>query len=58
MAALDRASWEGDVAKGQVRSNKEKRKPKADKKAKGLPAASESAKSGANWKPLSDKKKG
>ena len=48
---------EGEVAKGQQKSNKEKRKPKADKKAKVSPAASGSDKSGANWKPLSDKKK-
>jgi hypothetical protein len=44
------------VVKGQQRSNKEKRKPKADKKAKAGPAVS-GDKSGANWKPLSEKKK-
>ena len=46
------------MAKGQLRSTKEKRKPKADKKVKAAPAASGSDKSGANWKPLSEKKKG
>ena len=44
------------MAKGQLRGTKEKRKPKADKKAKAAPASS-GDKSGANWKPLSDKKK-
>jgi hypothetical protein len=57
MALLDSTSWEGDVAKGQQRSSKEKRKPKADKKAKPAAGTSDTAKSGANWKPLSDKKK-
>jgi hypothetical protein len=33
--------WEDDVAKGQLRSNREKKKPKADKsKIKDAPAAS------------------
>jgi hypothetical protein len=33
--------WEDDVAKGQIRSNREKKKPKADKNnAKAAPVAS------------------
>jgi hypothetical protein len=33
--------WEDDMAKGQVRSNREKKKPKADKnKTKAAPAVS------------------
>jgi hypothetical protein len=45
------------MAKGQVRSTKEKRKPKADKKSK--PAGgSAAAKSGPTWQPGTDKKKG
>ena len=45
------------MAKGQMRSNKEKRKPKADKKATTASASSESAKSGPTWKPEVGKKK-
>jgi hypothetical protein len=44
------------MAKGQMRSNKEARKPKADKKAK--PAAGgEAPKSGSGYKPFADNKK-
>jgi hypothetical protein len=39
--AVSAQPWEGDVAKGQLRSNREKKKPKADKnKVKAAPAAS------------------
>ena len=40
------------MAKGQMRSNKEARKPKADKKAKG--AAAEAPKSGSGYKPFAE----
>jgi hypothetical protein len=46
------------MAKGQMRSNKEARKPKADKKAKGSPGTSDAGKSGPTWKPGGEKKKG
>lgn len=45
------------MAKSQMRSNKETRKPKADKKAKGTPAG-EAPKSGSGYKPFAEKKKG
>jgi hypothetical protein len=41
------------MAKGQMRSNKEVRKPKADKKAKGA-AGTEAAKSGSGYKPFAE----
>ncbi|MBA3518612.1 MAG: hypothetical protein H0T75_13455 [Rhizobiales bacterium] len=44
------------MAKSQMRSNKETRKPKADKKAKGAAAAAEAPKSGSGYKPFADKK--
>jgi hypothetical protein len=38
---LRQKTWEDDVAKGQLRSNREKKKPKADKnKIKAAPPAS------------------
>jgi hypothetical protein len=39
------------MAKGQMRSNKETRKPKADKKAK---AAGDAPKSGSGYKPFAE----
>ena len=34
LGVLQLKQWEDDVAKGQMRSNKEKKKPKADKSKK------------------------
>ena len=45
------------MAKGQMRSNKEARKPKADKKAKATAGAGEPSKSGSVSKPFGDGKK-
>ncbi len=45
------------MAKGQMRSNKEARKPKADKKAKAGPAAADSSKTGSGYKPFAESKK-
>ena len=45
------------MAKGQMRSNKEARKPKADKKAKGAAGGGEQSKSGSGNKPFGDGKK-
>ena len=45
------------MAKGQMRSNKEARKPKADKKDKAASAAAESSKSGSGYKPFAEGKK-
>ncbi len=45
------------MAKGQMRSNKEARKPKADKKHKRPATAGESGKSGSGYKPFAEGKK-
>lgn len=46
------------MAKGQMRSNKEARKPKADKKAKAAPAGSDTNKAASAFKAVDAKKKG
>ena len=46
------------MAKGQMRSNKEVRKPKADKKAKAGTTGSDAGKATSAFKAVDDKKKG
>ena len=45
------------MAKGQMRSNKEARKPKADKKDKAAAGGGDAPKSGSGYKPFAEPKK-